>query len=43
MAPPLQSIQPLTTLADFTHHFKTLAAPSTLFVAFLENNPGQDQ
>jgi hypothetical protein len=36
-------MQPLATLADLLHHIKTVDTPSTLFVTFLENNPGQDQ
>jgi hypothetical protein len=43
MAPPLQSIPPLFTLADLLQHIKTVDTASTLFVAFPENNSGQDQ
>jgi hypothetical protein len=43
MAPLLQSIQPLATLADLLQHIKTVDTASTLFAAFPENNPGQDQ
>jgi hypothetical protein len=43
MAPQVQSIQPLATLADLLQHIKTVDTRSTFFVAFLENNAGQDQ
>jgi hypothetical protein len=43
IAPQVQSIPPLATLADLLQHIKTVDTRSTLFVAFLENNQGQDQ
>jgi hypothetical protein len=43
IAPQVQSIPPLATLADLLQHIKTVDTRSTLFVAFPENNQGQDQ